>query len=306
MTRRTPALVLALLLFGAGAASAQPLPRALSAHVIVVSIDGLRGDAIEAAGARHLAQLLADGSGTVLAQTILPSKTLPSHTSMLTGVSPEVHGITWNDDRTGELGVVGVPTVFELAHDAGYHTAAFFSKAKFRHLVREGSLDFVGVPGGNVLPASRTVTEAVRYMRRERPNLLFVHIADPDFMGHAVGWMSLPYRWAVREADAAVGDILLAATRTYGEGNFTLIVTADHGGHGRDHGSSDPRDTTIPWIAYGRGIQANHRIVGPVSTMDTAATVLRILGVARPVLWAGVPVAEAFSADAVAAADGGG
>jgi predicted AlkP superfamily pyrophosphatase or phosphodiesterase len=274
----------------------------ISKHVILISIDGLRADAIEAAGARTLLRLMGSGSATLDAQTTQPSRTLPSHTSMLTGVTPDIHGITWNSDRTDELGTVSVPTVFELAHQAGYHTAAFFSKSKFNHLVREGSLDEVGVPNGGVLSAARTVREAVRYMRHERPNLLFVHIADPDFMGHRVGWMSTLYRWAVREADAGVAEILEAAERTYGEGNFTVIVTADHGGHGRDHGTEDVADTTIPWISWGQGIRPDHHIAGDVHTVDTAATVLRVLGVAIPEQWMGVPVGEALAAPLTAVA----
>jgi arylsulfatase A-like enzyme len=279
----------------AHAATLPPVPAALSRNVIVVSIDGLRADAIAAAGARTLARLLAEGSGTLSAQTIFPSKTLPSHASMLTGVLPATHGITWNSDRTDELGVITVPTVFELANDAGYRTAAFFSKKKFNHLLREGSLDEVRVPRFGLIPASRTVSEAIQYMRRERPNLLFVHIAEPDFMGHRMGWMSLAYRWGVREADAGVTALIEAAERTFGEGNFTLIVTADHGGHGDDHGTEEPLDTTIPWISYGQGIRSGHSVRGNVRTMDTAATVLRVLGVRIPAGWDGVPVAEALS-----------
>jgi hypothetical protein len=276
-------------------------PAPLSRHVIVVSIDGLRADAIERAGARTMTGLRAAGSATLAAQTVLPSRTLPSHTSMLTGVVPETHGITWNSDRTDEVGTVGVPTIFDLAQQAGYHTAAFFSKEKFRHLVHEGSLNEARLPNFGVLPAARTVGEAVRYMRRERPNLLFVHIAEPDFLGHRLGWMSLLYRWSVREADAGVRELLAAANETFGEGNFTLIVTADHGGHGRDHGTDHALDTTIPWISYGRGVRPEHRIAGAVRTMDTAATVLRLMGVPVPQGWDGSPVEEALLPAAVAA-----
>jgi len=266
-----------------------------------VSIDGLRPDAIAAANARTLSRLLAQGSGTIQARTIVPSKTLPSHTSMLTGVVPATHGITWNSDETDELGVVSVPTVFELAHQAGYRTAAFFSKKKFNHLIREGSLDEVRVPRFGLVPASRTVGEAIQYLRRNKPNLLFVHIAEPDFMGHRMGWMSIGYRWGVREADAAVAALIRAADETFGADNYTLIVTADHGGNGRNHGTDEVADV-IPWISYGQGIRPAHKIVGNVRTMDTAATVLRVLGVPVPTAWDGVPVAEALAVTVLTAA----
>jgi predicted AlkP superfamily pyrophosphatase or phosphodiesterase len=294
-------LVLSCLLPAAAQAPerAATAPAPLSRHVILVSIDGLRADAIEEAGAATLQKLIATGSSAAEARTILPSKTLPSHVSMLTGLLPTAHGITWNSDRTDELGVVTVPTVFELAHDAGYRTAAFLSKRKLRHLLKQGTLDEVRYPGFGPMPASRMVREAADYIRRSEPNLLFVHIADVDFMGHRIGWGSLLYRWAVREADAGVRELLRAATDTYGEGNFTVIVTSDHGGHGRDHGTEDPQDMMIPWISYGRGIRAGHQVTRPVRTMDTAATVLQVMGIGLPAGWDGLPVAEAFSAPAV-------
>ena len=284
-------------------AALTPAPVVLSRHVIVVSIDGLRPDAIEAADARVLQRLLADGSGTIDARTILPSRTLPSHTSMVTGVLPETHGITWNSAEP-DFGYVTVPTMFQLAHDAGYRTAAFVSKKKFQHIFPEGTLDATGLPGGAALPASRTVSEAIRYLEHEKPNLLFVHIAEPDALGHMLGWMGFGYRWAVREADAAVGKIIETADETFGEGNYTLIVTADHGGHGHGHGTDSVEDQTIPWISFGQGIRRGHSIEADVETMDTAATVLTMLGVLVPAAWDGVAVQEALIYPAVAAATG--
>jgi hypothetical protein len=68
-------------------AAASPAERGyLTDHLIVVSIDGLRPDAIEKFGARTLQRLMREGSYSLEASTIVPSKTLLSHTSMLTGI----------------------------------------------------------------------------------------------------------------------------------------------------------------------------------------------------------------------------
>src|SRR5262245_8758227 len=64
---------------------------AVTDHVVIVSIDGLRPDAIATYKAPTLERLMGEGSYTLHAATILPSKTLPSHTSMLTGEPPSVH-----------------------------------------------------------------------------------------------------------------------------------------------------------------------------------------------------------------------
>lgn len=288
-------LVAALLAAGWALVRSPPLPDARVGHVVVISVDGLRPDAIEAAGAPTLRRLMREGAYSLTARTVFPSATLPGHTSMLTGVSPAKHGVTWNWDRTEETGRVAVPTVFDLADSAGLDAAAFFGKAKFRHLVGTGNPGFWATAprGAEVLLSPRMVEDVERYLKYRGPELLFVHLSDPDIAGHTMGWMSAPYRAAVRRADVAVGRILRSARARYGD-DFVLIVTADHGGHSRTHGSDDAVDKTIPWIAWGKGITPG-RISGPVTTYDTAATVLWLLGVPRPGFWDGRPVDRAFA-----------
>lgn len=269
------------------------LPDAHAGHVVVISIDGLRPDAIPAAPARNLQRMMREGAHAREARTILPSRTLPSHASMLTGVPPEVHGITWNDERVRVEGRVRVPTVFSVAEAAGLHTAAFFGKAKFRHLVLPGAPRDVEVPrGSEVVLAPRIVEQVLHYLSFRRPHLLFVHLSDPDIAGHAFGWMSPSYRWGVRRADAAVEAVRQAAVRAYG-GDVVVIVTADHGGHRGSHGSDAEEDVLIPWIAWGRGVVPGE-IPCVVRTTSTAATALWLLGLPVPEAWQGSPVEAAF------------
>jgi predicted AlkP superfamily pyrophosphatase or phosphodiesterase len=277
------------------------LPDGRAGHVVVVSIDGLRPDAIEASGAETLQRLMREGAYSLQAQTINPSKTLPSHTSMLTGVSPAKHGITWNEDRVEETGRVGVPTVFDLADSAGLKTAAFFGKAKFRHLIGTEALDYWATAprGMEILYAPRMVEDVKRFLKYRRPQLLFIHLPDPDLAGHSAGWMSLPYRLAVRRADAAVREIWEIGQKRFGK-DFVLIVTADHGGHDRTHGTTAAVDMTIPWIAWGKEVKPGP-IEAPITTYDTAATTLWLLGIPAPPFWDGRPVAEAFDPAAVPA-----
>ena len=263
-------------------------------HVVVISIDGLRPDAIDRFGARTLQRLMREGSYTLRARTIMPSRTLPSHTSMLTGVEPADHGITWNSDETDTHGVVEVPTIFAAAREHGLETAAFFSKTKFHHLEVPQSLDHVHSPHAGKLSAGETVEEVEEYLKTGKPNLMFVHIGEPDYAGHFWSWMSYMYGRAVRKADAAVASVLEQSDRAFGKGNYTVIVTADHGGHGWDHGSSDPRDVTIPWITWGKGVRGGTQLAGDVRTMDTAASALWLLGVPTTTASDGSPVAHAF------------
>jgi predicted AlkP superfamily pyrophosphatase or phosphodiesterase len=209
--------------------------------------------------------------------------------------------VTWNEDKTDSHGHVDVPTIFGLARTAGFTTAAFFSKPKFHHLEAANTLDYVRSPKGSIFdskwPAERTVAEVKKYLNETpaTPNLMFVHIAEPDQAGHLFGWMSFLYGKAVREADAAIAQVLAAADAKFGASNYSVILTADHGGHGRTHGSDDPRDTTIPWIVWGKGVAAGASLTG-IRTMDTAATALWLLGVDMPAGFEGKAVHGAFGA----------
>ena len=266
-------------------------------NVIVVSIDGLRPDAIATFNAPTLQRLIHEGSYTLSATTILPSKTLPSHTSMLTGEPPDRHGVLWNNAIEDHPGTIELPTIFGVARGHGYSTAAFFSKSKFSHLQQPGTLDYTQAPGGwfGKWSGSQTMGDVERYLLEAKPNLLFVHLTDPDAAGHASGWMSRGYGKGVLKADAAIARLLAASDLAFGAGQYTLIVTADHGGHGYGHGSDDPRDVTIPWIAWGEGVKPGRLIEWKVQTMDTASTTLFLLGLDRPSGWSSSPVVGAFA-----------
>ena len=265
-------------------------------NVVLVSIDGLRPDAITQFKAPTLQRLMREGSYSLSAHTIMPSKTLPSHTSMLSGEPPEQHGVFWNNVTSARTDVVDFATVFGTARAHGYRTAAFFSKAKFSPLQRPGTLDYSQAPGGwfGRWSSDRTVADVTEHLRKVRPNLLFVHLSDPDQAGHEAGWMGATYGRAVTETDAALGRLLKEADAVYGAGNYSVIVTADHGGHGYDHGSADPLDVTIPWIAWGQGVKQGALDGVQIQTFDTAPTVLWMLGVPKPDAWDGSPVTAAF------------
>jgi predicted AlkP superfamily pyrophosphatase or phosphodiesterase len=274
-----------------------PVP-GLTDHVILVSIDGLRPDAIAKFEATTLNRLIQEGGYTLSASTIFPSKTLPSHTSMLTGQPPGIHHVSWNNKLSLNRKDLRVPTVFGVLRSKGFVTAAFFSKAKFSTLQQRDDLDYSEAPGGwwGRWSADRVVRDVEAYLAAERPNLLFVHFSDTDSAGHDAGWMSAKYGKALQAIDASVAKILAAAERTFGPDNLTMIITADHGGHDRNHGSQDPRDITIPWIAWGRATRPGP-LTGNLKTMDTASTILWLFQVPEPTDWAGNPVVEAFRQD---------
>ena len=124
---------LAVLLFlSATAFASVPTTRPIAQvdHVLIISIDGLRPDVLLRADAPRLHKLCDEGTFTFWARSTPASITLPTHVSMLTGVTPEKHAILWNADLPLREPVYpSAPTIFELAHKAGISTAMVASAA---------------------------------------------------------------------------------------------------------------------------------------------------------------------------------
>ena len=269
----------------AAAAASQPdAPDAARRRVLLVSIDGLRPDVLLRADTPNARGLMASGSFTFWARTVPECYTLPAHVSMLTGVSPQKHGVEWNDHI--EEAYPLVPTLFKLAKQAGLSTAMTTGKTKFIALAEPGTLDWSYLPRDEPITDAFVAARAVEIIRAHRPHVLFVHLAGPDNVGHAAGWGTPEQLAAVREADEALG-VVLGAVREAGVADSTLVIlTSDHGGDGREHGPDDPRSRHVPWIASGPGVAQDSdltRFPGlSVDVVDTFPTACRHLGLTAP------------------------
>src|SRR5207245_445305 len=118
--------------------------------------------------------MLHEGAYTFWAKTTAVSITLPSHTSMVTGVSPAKHGISWNEDLPLVLPYYPkVPTVMEMATKAGYTTAMIARKSKFSTLNKPGTIKYVFVPEGTNEKGDNAmvVAEAVKIIEAHKPDL---------------------------------------------------------------------------------------------------------------------------------------
>lgn len=67
---------------------------------------------------------------------------------------------------------------------------------------------------------------------------------------------------------------------------YTVIVTANHGGHDRMHGTDLPEDTTIPMFYFGKQLEAAKCYSGG-SILDIAPTIAKIMGVDPAPEWEG-------------------
>jgi len=269
---------------------------------VLISIDGLRPDLALRANMPTLRGMLRDGAYTFWAQTTAVSVTLPAHTSMVTGVSPDKHGVSWNSDPpSGKQVYSKRPTVMEMATAAGYVTAMVVGKSKFATLDKPGAITHVFVPSkaDSVVSNDVVATHAEEIIAAYKPDLLFVHFPDADTAGHTYGWGSLEQIAAIEKTDRAIAGIFAALDRAALRANTILFLSADHGGGGFTHGAGDARSRYIPWIVVGPGVKHDYDLAQladvDVRTEATAATICYLLGLPQQSYFDAKPVLAAFS-----------
>lgn len=233
------------------------------------------------------------GAWTLEARVEGPTLTLPSHVTMVTGLPASTHGVTWNDSKP-DRGSVVADTLFDVVRRAGFKSALVYGKKKFQHFTRPGSpSDAIFVDG----TAQDVAAAGVPFLRDRACALVMVHFAQGDAAGHDFGWgneakgspPSQELLESFRECDAGLGTLLEACRRSGWERTLVL-VTADHGGHDKTHGSDDAQDVLIPWVAGGGLAEHVGELEGAVQSTDTAPTILRALGLSFPATIAGKPV----------------
>jgi arylsulfatase A-like enzyme len=235
-------------------------------------------------------EIMKHGAWSLTARTIRHASTLPSHAAMLSGFDVKEHGLFWNSWKP-ERGWIHVPTVFDAVEQSGGGAAAFVGKQKLKHIAHPGSVDVFSRPG---YFCKKVVDEAAAYFVDKKPTIEFVHFSDPDDLGHAIGWMTNPQFDAIGHSDKCLGQLIETVRAAGLDGETLFILSADHGGHGRNHDGRIPEDRLIPWIAWGPGVRQGHHISASISTVDTAATALWALNLTAPKDMEGKPVLEAF------------
>ncbi|MBR6767699.1 MAG: alkaline phosphatase family protein [Clostridia bacterium] len=136
--------------------------------------------------------------------------------------------------------------------------------------------------------ADQELTErALACIREDKPDFVFLYLVDTDEKGgHDNGWMTEAYLDRIRISIGCVQTISEQAGEDY-----TIIVTADHGGHDRMHGTDMPEDMTIPMFFIGTDFTPGKQLEN-VSLLDIAPTVADVMGIYPANGWEGRNLAE--------------
>ena len=286
-------IVLAIIAVAACARTAPvPPPRP---NIVLITIDTLRADRVTSALTPNLDRLGSRGLRFVNARSAVPL-TLPSHTTILTGLLPAAHGVRVN----GQQLAASIPTVARQLHEAGYHTAAFIGAYVLDH--RFGLADGFDTYDDRIrrdpkaserLEASRPGSEvadaAIAWLAHANaPFFVWVHLYDPhapytppaEYLARAGG---RAYDGEVAYADAQVGR-LLEQLATHAA-DTVFVVAGDHGEGLGEHGEGThgmlAYDSTlrVPLLMAGPGVPAR-TVSSPVSLTDVAPSLRHLAGLA--------------------------
>jgi predicted AlkP superfamily pyrophosphatase or phosphodiesterase len=255
-------------------------PRGSGPHLVVLlSIDGLAPRVIAHSDTPVLDRLAREGRVAEHARTVMPSITMAAHTTMLTGLDPVQHGVTFN--RYQPWSTIHVPTLFDRCAEEGLRCGLFAGKTKFAHFAQDapGAARYQWQPN-----AQAVLRSAAEWAIEADPDWLFVHLAEVDLTGHEHGWDGPAQRAVVAEIDGLVGSFLERLARDAPR-PVALLLTSDHGGHGTRHGTDLPEDMQIPWLLWGSGVSAGS--FPEATALDTAPSVLALLGLDAPETWTG-------------------
>jgi arylsulfatase A-like enzyme/Tfp pilus assembly protein PilF len=233
-------------------ACAGPRPDATARRpsILLVTLDTTRADAV-GPGARldtapAFAALAARGTRFTQAYATAP-QTLPSHTSMMSGLYPAGHGVHENGRRYDGR----VELAAERLHAAGWITAAFVSGFPLdRQFGLARGFDSYDDELGETLgdtrterSAAATTGRALEWLGREtrRPLFLWVHYYEPhEPYQPPEPWRSrfadAPYLGEIATMDAELGKLVEAFEAKIGAADSRLIVVGDHGESLGDHG----------------------------------------------------------------------
>jgi predicted AlkP superfamily pyrophosphatase or phosphodiesterase len=235
-------------------------------HVVVITIDGFRPDFYldSSWSTPNLKSLMKNGVYARGVNSVFPSMTYPSHTTIVTGVWPAKHGVYYNNmfEPNGPTGKnywndssIKVPTLWGLAQDKGLKVASLLwpvaADAPVMYNIPDiGSLgeevrEKFSRPQSFVADLKKEVFNnaakieygkdhnvaaiAAYVIKKDQPNLMTIHFFSVDHYEHEQGRQGPLVQAAVSDADSSVG-IVVKALKDAGIGEKTvLIVTGDHG-----------------------------------------------------------------------------
>lgn len=247
---------------------------------ILILVDGMRPDSLE--NIKNAKKIIEKSSYTMKGKTVFPSVTLPCHISLFHSVTPQRHGTTTNTYMPQVRPIKGL---CEVLKQADKKCAIFYNWEEIRDVSRPDSLAhacfYAGRRIGYLEAGEKLTDELISYAKNYEPDFTFLYLGYTDWAGHKYGWMSDEYFYSMQKSWDNIEKIMTELGEEY-----TYIITADHGGHDRTHGSEMPEDMVIPVVICGESFSQGE-INEDINIMDIAPTITKLLGVEPDEEWEG-------------------
>ena len=277
------------------------------ANVLLITFDTTRADHLGCYGGDHEATPTLDSlaaAGVLFEQVFAAAPiTLPSHASMLTGMSPLQHGVRNNGMFTLPE---SVETLAARLSAEGYDTAAFVSASVLARRYGLGrSFDHYdddlsrGRHHGQRMvperPGNVTLAAALEWFEGRgsgKPFFCWFHLYDPHQAYDPPPEFRRRFANDLYTAEIAFADSIVAQLLGYLDENDLLddtiiSVVGDHGEGLGEHGETThaillhQATLRVPWILVGPRLP-NVRISTPVGGADVAPTLAALVGVRPP------------------------
>jgi choline-sulfatase len=255
-------------------------------NIVLITIDTLRADHLGCYGYNQktsptIDALAAKGLIFEKAYSAVPL-TLPSHTTILTGLYPANHGLRDNAFFAPPKSAL----IAELLKQHGYATAAFVSAAPLatKFGLNRGFNVYDDYFSGAERPADNTTERALAWLKNAKaPYFLWVHYFDPHAEYNPppefkVRFERNPYDGEIAFVDRQIGRLLSAV------GKAVILLTADHGESLGEHGESTHgvflynSTLHVPLILVAPGNQAR-RVREAVTLCDITPTIFELTNI---------------------------
>ena len=251
--------------------------------IFMILIDGLRSDALLAADHPFVKELMQTSLYAVQARSVMPSVTLPCHMSIFHSVEPSRHGTITN---TYAPQVRPIRGLCEVLSGAGKKVDFYYDWEPLRDLSRPLSLyrsDFISGRTHGFDAADQILTDRaeLRLKNGDVADFTFFYLCFVDESGHKHGWMSDEYMDSVK---ASLDRAQKLATLL--PDDVDLILTADHGGHDRSHGTDADTDMNVPLFLRGQNIIPG-AMTESACIIDIAPTVVKRMDLPADPDWEG-------------------
>ena len=253
--------------------------------VLLILCDGMRPDALEQIQHPFYQQMKREGAYALDATTVMPSVTLPCHMSLFHSVDPSRHGVLTNTYVPQVRPIAGL---CEQLRKFEKTCTMFYNWEELKDLTRPDSMMHTAYHSGHILGYEAACVESTRaaeaFIQKYQPDFTFLYLGLPDALGHGEGWMTQGYLDSLTYCWNCIEEICGTLPE-----NYTVIVTADHGGHERTHGTELPEDMLIPVLMKGPDFRGG-RVLANVNIKDIAPTVTNLLGVPANHDWEGTVI----------------